>query len=154
MVETSVDGDLAAALPSVDAEAQAVLDLLGVGTCELSLLLCDDATIHPLNRDYRKKDRPTDVLSFSQLDRPPEAGELLGDIVISVETAARQAAERGHSLTTEVRILLVHGICHLLGYDHERDDDALVMEAKEREIQAKLLALRCGEIANRDDDVR
>jgi probable rRNA maturation factor len=143
MVELSVEGDVPSALPPVAADAERVLEILQLEACELSILLCDDATILPLNRGYRKKDRPTDVLSFSQLAAPPLPGEaaVLGDVVISVETAARQAKEQGHSLEKEIRILLVHGICHLLGYDHERDDEALVMEAKEGEILKYLAVL-------------
>ena len=122
---------------SVDV-ARAVLGYLNLQEAELSILLCDDETIHPLNRDYRGKDKPTDVLSFAQRE-----GEfafvddnLLGDVIISMDTTIRQATERQHSVETELRVLLVHGILHLLGYDHIEDDEAEVMEAKEREILA------------------
>ena len=118
--------------------ARAVLGYLNLQDAELSILLCDDETIHPLNRDYRGKDKPTDVLSFAQRE-----GEfafiddnLLGDVIISMDTTIRQATERQHSVETELRVLLVHGILHLLGYDHIEDDEAEVMEAKEREILA------------------
>lgn len=116
-----------------------VLGFLDQPHGEVSLLFCDDAVIHPLNRDWRGKDAPTDVLSFSQ-----QEGELigdpnlLGDIIISIPTAQRQADERGHSLVHEVRVLVVHGLCHLLGYDHEDDDEAEVMEALERTLLGKL----------------
>ena len=94
-----------------------ILSGIGLGDVELSLVLCDDAFIHPLNRDYRGRDSATDVLAFSQ--REGEAGDredpVLGDVVISVETARRQAWERGHSLERELEILMVHGILHLLG---------------------------------------
>lgn len=125
---------------AVERDAVRILAQFGLDDAELSVLLCDDAVIWPLNRDWRRKDRPTDVLAFAQREGLafPGAGDVLGDVVISVETAARQAAERGHSTEREVRILLVHGICHLLGYDHERDDEAEVMEAKERAILAAL----------------
>lgn len=125
---------------AVERDAVRILAHFGLEEAELSVLLCDDAVIWPLNRDYRFKDRPTDVLAFAQREGLafPGAGDVLGDVVISVETAARQAAERGHDVAREVRILLVHGICHLLGYDHERDDEALVMEAKECEVLAAL----------------
>ncbi len=117
-------------------DGERVLEAFGLAECELSVLLCDDATIHPLNLDWRGKDRPTDVLSFSQCAARPEPGasEMLGDVIISLETATAQAESRGHPLAHEVRVLLVHGICHLLGYDHERDDEAEVMEAREREL--------------------
>lgn len=120
---------------SIVADATKVLGEFGLDDAELSVLLCDDATIWPLNREYRGKDKPTDVLSFAQ--REGEAigrSEVLGDVVISLETAARQAAERHHDTAYEVRVLLVHGICHLLGYDHEEDDEAEEMEALERDL--------------------
>ena len=91
---------------------------------QLSLSLVDDEEIRALNRDYRDKDRPTDVLSFAM--REGEGGalhpELLGDVVISVETAERQAAEAGHSLDEELLALAVHGLAHLLGEDHATAD--------------------------------
>ena len=83
---------------------------------QLSLTLTDDAAIRELNREWRSVDRPTDVLSF-----PMDDDVLLGDLVISVETARRQAEERAYELRDEVRVLLVHGLLHLLGYDHELD---------------------------------
>ena len=110
---------------------------------ELSLVLCDDAFIHPLNRDWRGKDRPTDVLSFAQREgeEADPDDNVLGDVIISVETAARQADERGHALAIELRILLVHGVLHLLGYDHEVDEEAEEMEALERDLLSELPAL-------------
>jgi probable rRNA maturation factor len=99
-----------------------VLARLDVPAAEVGVLLCDDATIRSLNREFRGKDRPTDVLSFpagfAQEDGPP----YLGDVAISLETAAHQAAEVGVATETELRTLLVHGILHLAGYDHESDD--------------------------------
>ena len=80
---------------------------------QLSLTLCDDSFIHGLNRQWRGVDRPTDVLSF-----PLDDEVLLGDLVISVDTAQREATERGYALRDEIRVLLVHGLLHLLGYDH------------------------------------
>ena len=116
--------------------AEQTLAWLGLMDVELSIMLCDDATIHPLNRDYRDKDRPTDVLSFAQRegDMAFTDDPVLGDVIISMETTIRQANERNHSIETELTILLVHGILHLLGYDHIEDDDAEIMEAKEREV--------------------
>ena len=118
--------------------ARAVLTHLVLQDTELSILLCDDATIHPLNRDYRGKDKPTDVLSFAQRegDFAFIDDNLLGDVIISMDTTIRQANERNHSIETELRILLVHGILHLLGYDHIEDDEAEIMESKERDILA------------------
>jgi probable rRNA maturation factor len=122
------------------------LQLEGAAAAEVSLLLTDDDTIHELNRDYRGQDKPTDVLSFAQRDQRPDsppapsippnvpagAVETLGDVVISVETAARQAARHNVSLDDEMALLTVHGILHLLGYDDMTDEGAEEMQTKER----------------------
>lgn len=107
---------------------------------EISLTLCDDAYIRELNRDYRGKDSSTDVLSFPMLDfDSPETETLLGDIVISLERAEKQAAEYGHSLLRELCFLSVHSALHLLGYDHVDDEEGrLYMEAKQEEILCRL----------------
>ena len=100
-----------------------------------------DQTIHELNSQYRNKDKPTDVLSFPLAD--DVYPWLLGDVVISIDTAQRQARRRRHSLREEVLTLLIHGILHLLGYDHEISrSEAIRMHKKEREVQA-LLESRC-----------
>ncbi len=107
---------------------------------ELSLLLVDDATIAALNAAYRRRPEPTDVLSFSQVEGPAPppaaaAGPVLGDVVISVETARRQARSRGRPLDEELAALLIHGVLHLLGYDHERGRaEARRMFARERAV--------------------
>lgn len=106
----------------------------------LSLRLTDDAEIQQLNREYRHKDQPTDVLAFAamEVDAPTFLGELpleLGDIVISVETARQQAQQQGHSLDTELTWLAAHGFLHLLGWDHP--DDERLAEMLQR--QAALL---------------
>jgi probable rRNA maturation factor len=104
---------------------------------ELSIVLADDATVHALNREYRNTDAPTDVLSFGQEEegdafvRPDDASRHLGDVIISIDTARRQAEESGISMQDEVSHLLVHGILHLLGYDHELPDDEQIMRARE-----------------------
>ncbi|MFK7986998.1 MAG: rRNA maturation RNase YbeY [Sandaracinaceae bacterium] len=114
--------------------AERMLASCGLQAAELSVLLCDDATIHALNRDYRGKDRPTDVLAFAMRegeDAPSVDGpELLGDIVISVETARRQAAARTRPIVSEVTFLLGHGLLHLLGYDHQTDAEEAEMNAE------------------------
>ncbi len=105
----------------------------------MSLLLCDDATIQALNRDHRGEDAPTDVLSFPQEEGPAlpwgmtddALPHLLGDVVISIETARRQADTVGWSLQHEVEALLVHGLLHLIGYDHTDEDDRAVMRDHE-----------------------
>jgi probable rRNA maturation factor len=107
---------------------------------EVDITIVDDDEIHQLNRDYRNVDRPTDVLSFA-LDEDdedePELMEgqphLLGDIIISAETATRQAEEFGHGLEREIVYLAVHGLLHLLGYDHMVEEDKVIMRAKEEE---------------------
>ena len=139
-LDIAVDIELVEDLGFLERVAGTAMLHLQVDDRELSVLLTNDAGIHPLNRDWRGKDRPTDVLSFSQMDSVdvPGAPRLLGDVVISVETARRQAEERGHELARELTVLLVHGIVHLAGYDHEEDDEAEVMEAIEREILAQL----------------
>ncbi len=98
---------------------------------EVALVLAGDRTLHRLNRDYRGKDKPTDVLSFPG----PEAG--LGDIVISVDTAARNAHRLGRTLPQEIDVLALHGFLHVLGYDHERDDGT--MDRLEQRLRKKLL---------------
>lgn len=131
--------------PGLEPDAQRILGALGLGDSELSVLLVDDAFIRPLNAEWRGKDVATDVLSFPQEEPPAEPGRfaappaLLGDVVISVETAGRQAAELGHPLGVELRALLIHGILHLVGFDHETsDDDAARMRAAEDELHRGL----------------
>lgn len=123
------------------ADARRLLAELGHAEVELSVVLCDDAFIQPLNRDWRGKDQPTDVLSFPQSDAHSPEGGLLGDLVISVETAAAAAARLGHRTEEELQVLLVHGLLHLLGFDHEQGEaEAARMRAEE----ARLLALLGG----------
>ncbi|MBX9796688.1 rRNA maturation RNase YbeY [Sphingomonas sp.] len=111
-------------------------------TVEISLRLTDDAEVQALNRDYRGKDKPTNVLSFPML-APEEvadlslegAGELLlGDIVLAHQTCAAEAAEKGIGLADHATHLIVHGTLHLLGYDHIDDSDAEAMEQLERDV--------------------
>jgi probable rRNA maturation factor len=105
---------------------------------EVSVLLTEDEAIRTLNRTYRGKDKATDVLSFPAAET---AVGIAGDLVISLETALRQAEERGHSLETEIRVLLLHGLLHLAGYDHEVDDGA--MHRKEIRLRRQM-GLRAG----------
>ena len=119
----------------------AVAKLHGLGEHEeVDITIVTDEEIHVLNRDYRNVDRATDVLSFAldedggepELVAGPEV-HLLGDIIISAETAMRQAEEFGHGLEREIVYLAVHGLLHLLGYDHMQEEDKVVMRAKEEE---------------------
>lgn len=108
---------------------------------EVDITIVDDEEIHTLNRDYRNVDRPTDVLSFALDEGEEEEPEiidgpdlhLLGDIIISAETAQRQGEEFGHGLEREIVYLAVHGLLHLLGYDHMVEEDKVIMRAKEEE---------------------
>lgn len=100
---------------------------------EAAFRYTDDATIHALNRDYRHKDKPTDVLAFAQREGPAGATDagVLGDVIVSVETARRQAKRRGAAgLTHELCFLSAHGLCHLLGYDHPTAKTERIMNAR------------------------
>jgi len=107
---------------------------------ELAIVLTDDAAIRELNRRWRGRDKPTNVLSFPAHGLvPPGSGPLpLGDVVIAYETMAREAQEQGLPLTHHLTHLAVHGFLHLLGYDHESDTEAETMEQLERDILARL----------------
>jgi probable rRNA maturation factor len=97
-----------------------------VPRASVSILLCGDRRVRTLNREYRGKDRPTDVLSFPSGDLLGAGGAgFLGDLVIGVPYAARQARALDHSLSREIQVLLVHGILHLLGHDHETDGGSM-----------------------------
>ena len=138
--------DIDVKVPDLDpaalrSDADWLLRRLDLEGSELSLVVCDDAFIRPLNRDYRGKDAATDVLSFAMQEGEAvrEDDPVLGDLVISAETAARQAEEQGHGLDAELRVLLVHGLLHLLGYDHEVDEDeAEQMRAAEATLLTEL----------------
>lgn len=119
----------------------ALASVIGLGVARplvLDVTLTDDAEQRRLNRTYRGKDAPTNVLSFPIADpaAPPPAGApiLLGDVVLAFETVAREAAEQQKPLPDHLRHLVVHGVLHLLGFDHGSDADAAAMEAREVEI--------------------
>ena len=132
------------------ADAELLLGLTRLSRCELSLTLTSDRAIRALNRDFRGKDTPTDVLSFSQLEEagvesfklpsvPEISGTPLGDIVISIDTALAQAREYRIAPASRLRTLLVHGFLHLLGYDHERSPaEARRMFARQRRLEVRL----------------
>jgi probable rRNA maturation factor len=111
-------------------EAQAAVRLKG----QVSILLTTDPKIKALNRDFRRKNKATDVLSFpaSEVSR----GEIAGDLAISIDTARRQSQEQGHALSTELKVLILHGLLHLAGYDHEIDQGE--MARRERTLRARL----------------
>ena len=115
--------------------AERMLRSLRQSSAELSVLLTDDAGIHALNRDYRHQDKPTDVLAFAQSEGLAMGGHgegprLLGDVIISLETALRQARERKRRHLDEVTFLLGHGLQHLVGWDHRNDAEERKMDAK------------------------
>ncbi|HEX9297927.1 MAG TPA: rRNA maturation RNase YbeY [Polyangiaceae bacterium] len=129
--------------PVVRRWAQRMLRRLDLSRAELSVALTDDREIHELNRVFRRRNRPTDVLAFAMREgepcgssgaRQPGACEMLGDIVVSIETARRQAARRRRSIESELRMLLAHGLLHLVGYDHRTGEEERVMKAKTREL--------------------
>ena len=106
---------------------------------EVNVTICDDETIHQINKEHRNIDKPTDVLSFPFYDfDTPNITTLLGDIIISRDTAYRQAKEYGHSPKREFCFLAAHSALHLLGYDHETEPERIEMEAKQKEILDKL----------------
>lgn len=120
---------------AVETLAQRILVAAGVPTAELSLLVVGDHLMRRLNGRYRHKDATTDVLAFPMREAPGPNPLLLGDVVISLPQAARQARAQNVPLNRELAQLLVHGILHLLGYDHERSSvDAQRMQRKERAV--------------------
>ena len=118
------------------ATAKKLLNEAGEPASSLSLTLVGDEEIRTLNREHRGKDKATDVLSFSLVENGSVAGgeRLLGDVVISVETARRQAAAYDATLQNELYRLLIHGVLHVLGHDHERAGERRIMVAAERRL--------------------
>ena len=119
--------------------AETLLRAVNQSRAELSIALVGDREMRPLNAKYRKKRKTTDVLSFFVDGQPTPGVKLLGDVVISVDQARRQARDRGKTLKSEMVTLLIHGILHLLGYDHEKSPrQAKIMFACERKLYAHL----------------
>jgi len=139
-VSIAVQGGLEVA--HIERAARLVLDAIGRADAELAISLVDDDAIRDLNRRYRGKDVPTDVLSFAQSEGEPLAcaePDSLGDVVISVETARRQAEQGGWTLDEELHRLLVHGVLHLVGHEHERGGaEERRMRAEERRLAGLL----------------
>jgi probable rRNA maturation factor len=116
---------------------------------EISLVITGQERIQELNRDYRGQDRPTDVLSFALSEEkageedepfigPPDGVVHLGEVIISYPQAVMQAAESGHSVKREMAVLIVHGVLHILGYDHEKAEMEPAMQAREKEVLAEI----------------
>ncbi|HYB98164.1 MAG TPA: rRNA maturation RNase YbeY [Candidatus Limnocylindrales bacterium] len=133
IIDETGDASLAAAAERV---AAALLELLERADCELTVVLVDDERIRELNAQWRGKDKATDVLSFSQLEGEglPLASGLLGDVVVSAQKLRVQARDGGWTDEEELARLILHGLLHLLGFDHEVDEDARVMQAEERRL--------------------
>jgi len=123
-------------LKTIRDKAQHILSALALHDEELSILIVDDEEIQKLNTEYRGKEKPTNVLSFPMREgEPPYISPLLGDIVISSETNKKEADEAGITFDERFSQLLIHGILHLIGYDHELSDDhAVAMEEKSLEL--------------------
>jgi len=129
--------------------AQTVLKAEGVAhPYEVSLVFTDSETVQQLNRDYRGVDEPTDVLAFCMLSQkevddsfalPPDEVTRLGEVIISYPQAIEQAREQGHSPERELALLIIHGILHLLGYDHEEPEEEDEMRRREKELLEKCL---------------
>ena len=128
---------------AVKRAVEVTLKVEGAEDREVSILLTDDREIHALNRDFRGVDKPTDVLAFA-LDEAEDGAidPSLGDVVISVECARRQASSRRTSLDTELELLVVHGTLHLLGYDHDAPEAARRMRNRTRAVRRRLDSLR------------
>lgn len=122
--------------------ARRALRALGHGASELSIALVDDREIAALNATHRNRKGPTDVLSFSLLEGEHEGfrGRLLGDVVISIDTAQRQARRAHRAFDGELLRLLIHGVLHLLGHDHEEPGEARAMRAEERRLLREVSA--------------
>jgi len=128
-------------IPSLRRSIRRILKLLGRDQDEISILLVEDREIRDINRTYLKRDRATNVIAFPMQEGPFRNlhPQVLGDVVLSVETASRDAKKEGMDLEDEILFLLIHGILHLLGYDHEGSRaQSLRMRAKERELYAAL----------------
>ena len=134
MIHLETALDIPFDLSLLEGAARAALDHQSAG--DLTVVLTDDEQLRRLNRDYRGVDAPTDVLSFPASETDPETGApYLGDILLSVSRAAEQARAAGHPLADEARLLVVHGVLHLLGHDHAEADE----KAKMWQAQAEIL---------------
>ena len=135
-IEVEVEADLWRALPEAETLARtAAQAALQPREGALAVLLTDDAAVRELNREWRGKDAPTNVLSFPAA---PSAAPHLGDVALAYETCAREAAEQGKPLEHHLAHLVAHGVLHLLGWDHQSDAEAETMEAFERDILARM----------------
>jgi probable rRNA maturation factor len=128
----------------------AILKVLSLSNkVELGVVITDNETVRQLNRDYRDLDEYTDVLSFHmhnssteiQFVSPPDDINHLGDVIISYPQTVKQASEQGHHPNDELLILIIHGILHLFGYDHELREEEVIMQTKANEIRKKIVVI-------------
>ncbi len=139
LIRSNYRGPHTISLTRLQKSAAALLRFCGQANSELSIMLVSDPDIQDLNAKYRQKDKPTNVLSFPQQNGVPTNGTMLGDIVMSVDTAYREANHRGQPLRQRLNRLLIHGIVHLMGLDHERSEkEATTMAARERRLLENL----------------
>jgi probable rRNA maturation factor len=145
-VDVVIESDLWAGFPEAEelaakavAATARVAELVCIPDAELAIILADDARIRELNRDWRGKDKPTNVLSFPAAEGEEiETAPLLGDVIIAFETVAREAETEGKTIADHFTHLVVHGTLHLFGFDHEVEDEAEEMEDTERAVLASL----------------
>jgi len=137
--DLSLDGE-PLSVPNIRNLVGMTLDALDVKNKEISLLFCEDSVIKDLNRQYRNKDYPTDVLSFES-----DEGDYLGDLAISLDRAVQQATDFEVPFDMELKRLLIHGILHLLGYDHERsqEDEQIMIRMEEKVMRMVTNTTRC-----------
>ncbi len=151
-IDVQIDPDYHESVPAerLIQVIEATLRHAGAPDGEVTLVVANDELLHQLNLDYRGIDAPTDVLSFAAQEEAegqdvfvsaPEALNYLGDVIIAFPTAERQAAAAGHSVADELSLLAVHGVLHLLGYDHANADDEADMWARQSQILASLAPL-------------
>lgn len=140
MIEIEVEAeDWTDAIEDVEVVVErGAMAALGTASGGVIILLTDDGTVQDLNARFRGKDRPTNVLSFPAADMPGAGPQPLGDIVLAYGVCAAEAADQGKALSSHLTHLVVHGVLHLLGRDHEAESDAEAMEAEERAILAGL----------------
>ncbi len=144
LIEVFTEGEISLPYLGIDNEyissvSEKILELNDTDNISVSIILTDNNKIHEINREFRGKDNPTDVISFAYREEPfpfpAEMTEELGDIYISLEKASEQAVEFEVSFQEEIKRLLIHGCLHLLGYDHERSpEDEIIMQEMEDKI--------------------
>lgn len=143
MIDLTSGIELPSAELSADLETAARAALQRAGApdgASLTIAVTGDDVVQQLNRDYRGQDKPTDVLSFPDGAALPAGGVYLGDVVISLAQAERQAQRGGHALTAELQLLVVHGVLHLLGHDHADPDEKAAMWAAQADVLRALNA--------------